>query len=146
MPTVRTVLGASSNAAPTRATLRTFPKMGPRLHWPIHTGYGTHGEQVHSCSNRLLHQVGGNEGVERQYGIIYNKIPLRELLVQIWLPHRIYQRPRRSFFEFLNRQAHLRLRRDPRKEYTVLPVGEWSSQIHQQNITEHSQKNRQRPP
>ena len=35
--------------------------------------------------------------------------------------------------------------RDPKKEYTVLPSGEWSRRINKQDITEHPQENRQRP-
>ena len=86
MSAVGTALRA--NVVSARDTLRAISKMGPRLRWPIHAGCGIHGEQVHSGSNGLLHQMSRSKGLERQHGDIHNKILVREHLVLIWLPHR----------------------------------------------------------
>ena len=75
-------------AAPTGATLRAIPEMGPGFRGTIHPGRGTHREPVHPHRNGLLYKVGRGQDPKGQYGSLHCKIPLRTHLVPLRLSHR----------------------------------------------------------
>ena len=79
-----------------------------------------------------------------QYRNLIIKKFVRTHLVQVWVPNRTNQRPRRSFPQRSDLRLNATLRSSTQKEHAVLPTSKRTCGVYEQNSLEHSAENRKR--